>query len=1201
MPTPFTLYAGADQTVLTSSLLALNSGVSVNAASVVLHASGADAVNIYDGSLTALGIGAGLLLTTGTTPGLTNTVDWFGQDNSATSGAYYNGDAEIDAVVNSVFQTQSFDATTLSFDFTVSDPAATSVSFDLVFGSDEYPEWVDQFVDCAIVTLNGVNYALFNHDPNHPLSVVSSNLASGYFQNNAIDPVTGVSPLPIEYDGVSHVLKIVAPILPGGAINHIKIGIADTGDHIYDSGIFVANFAAGTIPGSGVVATQPGDCTDNSDVVTGSTQDEYFNLKDGNDTLYAGAGDDIVVAGNGNDVVYGGSGNDEMIGGSGDDSFDGGDGLADTAVYAGASSAYSVVYNASGNSFVITDSNTGTGSEGKDTLTNVEQVKFSDGLFTLGVNGLTPASNTGTTPPTNTPGIVLISGIGSVGNTLTATVSDQDGIPGAISYQWQLSLDQGSSWADIAGAITNTCKVSEGDVGNLIQVAASYIDGGAQAESPVSLSKSVLAAKSGDLVVTLMKLAAPAGTSIINPLTTLLKNAVDLGLSPAVAAQEIKKVLGIPVDVTLQSYDAYSVLQSTPKDPVALVVEKVAVEVAILTSLSDDDTGMNLTLAILGAAAKNQTYNLAKLNDVCSILGVDPLGTIPDSVSVILDRNSSMSSAIKDGGDVSDIEKEWVDFCGIQDKVNSTSIADLSIHLNQGPEGSATLVLPEAVQNQAYVIAESDLLQGFTDPDGGALGIESLQTDATGNLQANPDGTWSFTPSAGYTGPVELTYSIVDGQGGTLLVSQLFVVAPSLDVTSPTITTYLPGDAVTGVAVGSDIKLSFSETIQLGTGAIEIHSGSPTGAVIESYDVATSTNLTISGATLTIDPTNDLAYGTHYFVTFSNGSVKDLAGNGYAGTNGYDFTTAASAIPPHHNQTGSVTFWKTGAAITGVASNLVSTPPATGTHPVEFRNIQTAGDGTRTLEIWETSAKTDIDSLQLELVLSTGSTATWQDAADLPAGWSAVANTGIAGEFILGGMGMTALPAGPVKLGALTLTAPANPQHFELLLSTGQLGNDTISAFGIASDSMSTGADGLYQHLDMPDGTYALTSARVSGTAEGTAITANDAFAALKIAVGMNPNTDSTPVSPYQYLAADVNKDGQVKAADALNILKMAVKLNSLPEKEWLFVPECVGSETMSHTSVLWPVIPEPVMLDQAHDLHLIGIVTGDVNGSWAA
>ena len=242
----FTAYNGADLASLTNALLASGSGILIHSGSIALNESGPNAVNYYDGSLTPLGIGSGLLLTSGTTPGLTNTVGWFGTDNSGTSG-FANGDADINTVVNTVFQTQSYDATTLSFDFTVTDPIATSVSFDLVFGSDEFPEWVDQFVDSAIVMVNGVNYALFNHDPLHPLSVVSSNLAAGYFQDNAGNA------LPIEYDGVSHVLKIVAPIISGGATNHIKIGIADTGDHIYDSGIFLSNFSAGNIPGSGVV------------------------------------------------------------------------------------------------------------------------------------------------------------------------------------------------------------------------------------------------------------------------------------------------------------------------------------------------------------------------------------------------------------------------------------------------------------------------------------------------------------------------------------------------------------------------------------------------------------------------------------------------------------------------------------------------------------------------------------------------------------------------------------------------------------------------------------------------------------------------------------------------------------------------------------------------------------------------------------
>jgi hypothetical protein len=208
MPTPFSVFSGTNYASLTDALLAPNSGVGIVSGSIELALSGPSAVNYYDGSLTSLGIGAGLLLTSGTTPGTSNTLGWFGTDNSGSSG-FNNGDADINAVVNSVFQTQSYDATTFSFDFTVSDPTATSVSFDLVFGSDEFPEWVDQFVDAAVVMVNGVNYALFNHDPLHPLSVISSNLAAGYFIDNANNA------LPIEYDGVSHLLKIVAPIHAG--------------------------------------------------------------------------------------------------------------------------------------------------------------------------------------------------------------------------------------------------------------------------------------------------------------------------------------------------------------------------------------------------------------------------------------------------------------------------------------------------------------------------------------------------------------------------------------------------------------------------------------------------------------------------------------------------------------------------------------------------------------------------------------------------------------------------------------------------------------------------------------------------------------------------------------------------------------------------------------------------------------------------
>ncbi|HJV02675.1 MAG TPA: choice-of-anchor L domain-containing protein, partial [Burkholderiaceae bacterium] len=714
--------------------------------------SGPDAVNLYDGSLAALGIGAGLLLTSGTTPGTSNTMPWFGTDNAG------SGDADIDAVVNSVFQTQSYDATTLAFDFNVSDPNATSVSFDVVFGSDEFPEWVDQFVDSAVVMVNGVNYALFNHDPNHPLSVVSANLAAGYFQDNAGNT------LPIEYDGVSHVLKIVAPIV-AGATNHIKIGIADTGDHIYDSGIFLSNLTAGTIPGSGVVATSGGG-TAGADVLTGSAKDEYFDLQAGDDTVYAGGGDDIIVAGAGNDTVYGGSGADQLKGDAGNDQLDGG-ADSDTAIYAGNKANYAISFDAASGHYTVSSA-----TDGSDTLTAVEYAQFADGTYSLGADGTVSQVNTGgtTTTPPNQPGIVFLSGIGALGETLTAKVSDSDGVPASgISYTWY------ADGVDL-GVSGNTFVVGEAQIGQNITVSAQYVDLAGQAEAVTSTAKAIAAPGNGDFTITLLQLSAPVGASVENPLTTLLQNAVALGASPAEAGAIIKQALGIAASVDLAHYDAWAALQADPTDAAALAVEKKLVQVAVTTSLGSDETGMAVTQAILLAHNNGGVLNLADKATIAATLGLDPASAL---VSEIWDRNDTIASAKS----VAAIESIWLDLQSGLDVVLSPSIGTLSVHLNQAPIGSATAVLPEGTQDSDYVISAASLLQGYSDPDGDTLQVTSLATDAPGTLQALADGRgWIFTPASQYSGPVELSYQIDDGHGASISASQLFVVAPAITV-----------------------------------------------------------------------------------------------------------------------------------------------------------------------------------------------------------------------------------------------------------------------------------------------------------------------------------------------------------------------------------------------------------------------------------
>ena len=109
--------------------------------------------------------------------------------------------------------------------------------------------------------------------------------------------------------------------------------------------------------------------------------------------------------------------------------------------------------------------------------------------------------------------------------------------------------------------------------------------------------------------------------------------------------------------------------------------------------------------------------------------------------------------------------------------------------------------------------------------------------------------------------------------------------AVTLDTVVPTVDTFSPTDSATNVPVANDIVLTFTEDITKGAaGIIAVHSGSATGPVVAGA-------ITIAGHTLTINPTDDLAHDTHYFVTLDDGSVVDLAGNNYAGTSTYDFWT----------------------------------------------------------------------------------------------------------------------------------------------------------------------------------------------------------------------------------------------------------------------------------------------------------------------
>ena len=90
----------------------------------------------------------------------------------------------------------------------------------------------------------------------------------------------------------------------------------------------------------------------------------------------------------------------------------------------------------------------------------------------------------------NHPGVVSISGTPAQNQTLTAAVSDVDGVPGSVAYQWQQSAN-GSTWSNINGATASTLTLAQAQVGSFVRARATYTDGLGSSEAPASPATAV--------------------------------------------------------------------------------------------------------------------------------------------------------------------------------------------------------------------------------------------------------------------------------------------------------------------------------------------------------------------------------------------------------------------------------------------------------------------------------------------------------------------------------------------------------------------------------------------------------------------------------------------------------------------------------------------------------------------------------------
>ncbi|CAN7208683.1 choice-of-anchor L domain-containing protein [Massilia sp. LjRoot122] len=133
-----------------------------------------------------------------------------------------------------------FDANVLGFSFSVG-AGMHSVSAQFLFGSEEFP--TQQVPDVFGFFVDGVNYAVFANGDR-----ISNNGDSSNFIANPVDG----GRYGVEYNGLTKVYTVTGLLNSGLTSHTISIGIADTWDGSFDSGVFLSSLKASTASVGGI-------------------------------------------------------------------------------------------------------------------------------------------------------------------------------------------------------------------------------------------------------------------------------------------------------------------------------------------------------------------------------------------------------------------------------------------------------------------------------------------------------------------------------------------------------------------------------------------------------------------------------------------------------------------------------------------------------------------------------------------------------------------------------------------------------------------------------------------------------------------------------------------------------------------------------------------------------------------------------------
>ncbi|MEL6458832.1 MAG: choice-of-anchor I family protein, partial [Cyanobacteria bacterium J06621_15] len=229
----------------------------------------------------------------------------------------------------------------------------------------------------------------------------------------------------------------------------------------------------------------------------------------------------------------------------------------------------------------------------------------------------------------------------------------------------------------------------------------------------------------------------------------------------------------------------------------------------------------------------------------------------------------------------------------ISDQSNGfgTVAVDISGIQNGSPDGIALVdsnnTVVQFLSYEGSFTATNGPANGMTSTDIGVSQQPSPSVDSSLQLQGegseDSDFSWVAVDGSNTKGDINASQTFSDGD------SEEDTTAPELSDSNP----LTPADDTDNAVIDGNLTIKFNESVQKGTGNIVIKK-TDDDSEVEIFNVATSPAITVSGDSVTINPTNNLEASTDFYVEIDAGAIQDTAGNNFAGISGnetWNFTT----------------------------------------------------------------------------------------------------------------------------------------------------------------------------------------------------------------------------------------------------------------------------------------------------------------------